>query len=170
MQVYRVPMDAEGKKARCLKCDTLFAISVEQHEKSDALHCGHCGKLLPVSKRLRKKCPYCKSLCQATSVSEISDAEADAMQKREDERCMREERRYAIKTLREYKRFKLYSGIRIHARENSCEFGRKQNGKVIPIGECTPEMLPPFPQCENANRFCYCGFESVLSSAGGWRR
>lgn len=65
-----------------------------------------------------------------------------------------------------------FSHILISACHDSrcCDFCRVQDELEIQIKDCTPEMLPPFSQCENEEDGCRCYFIALTPEMHDGRR
>src|SRR5208337_4795176 len=75
----------------------------------------------------------------------------------------REGRKNAIREIREAKKSGVVSGFKPLVTEHDCDICQKVRDRFFPIDTCTPEMLPPYKNCELEDG-CRATFVSVPSS------
>jgi len=153
-------------------------VMLRAQESASSPSCPYCGQVISASTR---KCRHCKQKIRVRSGGLYTEEGARNFDK-EKRRKSREEylknvdwdevrrhnaehRKFIAQQLREIKAtwtpIEWLSGLKIVTLGNwrCCDYCRSQDGKVIPIEECTMDVLPPFRQCTSDG--CRCSIQPV---------
>ena len=173
-----VPDGVDGKVCTCPGCRQRFRVCFPDRPVVYPISasCPSCGQVLDPAPKRSKPCPACRKVFYVRHGFPVTRENAI---KWDDERGVlgtlltTAERRHRIKgrmkewqekTARQLDSLKTMLDFFTHVYitachdDRCCEFCRSQDNKEIPIKDCSPAMLPPFPECENKDDGCRCGF------------
>jgi len=136
--------------------------------------CPHCSQLIDPPPKRSRNCPHCRKpivvrrdRLLTPEAAEEFDSQLVAI--REDRRSkvrqerFREGRKCAIRDIRQAKKSGVVIGFKPLVSENDCDICQKVRDRFFPIDTCTPEMLPPYKDCELVGG-CRATFVPVLNS------
>jgi len=136
--------------------------------------CPHCSQAIDPPPKRSRNCPHCRKpivvrrgrMLTPESAAEFDSQLEESREKRRSkvrQEKFREGRKNAIREIREAKKSGVVSGFKPLVTENDCDICQKVRDRVFPIDSCTPEMLPPYEDCELEDG-CRATFNCVLSS------
>ena len=105
----------------------------------------------PPPKRSRK-CPHCRERIELRQGRLLTPAAAEKFDAKltvkEAKQRLREGRQNAAKEIREARKSGVVAGFRPLVSDDDCSVCQAVRDKFFPVENCTPEMLPPYENCE----------------------
>lgn len=139
---------------------------------SNGAECPYCGKLIEPAPSRRRKCPHCRQAIVVRRGSLYTEADAadfdefldDARRDRDEKKLGERMALFRENHLRDVEQYRAMGGdivgVRIVATDDSCPHCRQQQGRVIPLGKCAANTLPPWNECTHEYG-CRCFIEPV---------
>jgi hypothetical protein len=114
--------------------------------------CPHCRQTIEPPPKRSRKCPYCRRRIElrrgqllTPEAAEEQDAKITAAEAKQ---RFREGRQRVADEIREAKKSGVVAGFKPLVSANDCRTCKAVRNKFFPIATCTPEMLPPYENCE----------------------
>jgi hypothetical protein len=114
--------------------------------------CPHCRQSIDPPPKRSRKCPHCREPIAlrrgqllTPEAAETLDNELTAM---EAKKRLREGRQKAAREIREARKSGVVTGFTPLVSGNDCDVCQAASDRFFPIATCTPEMLPPYENCE----------------------
>jgi len=135
--------------------------------------CPQCSQLIDPPPKRSRNCPHCRKPIvvrrgRLLTPEAAEDFDSQLEESREKRRSkvrqerFREGRTNAIREIREAKKYGFVSGFKPLVSEGDCDICQKVRDRFFPKDTCTPEMLPPYKNCELEDG-CRATFISVLN-------
>jgi hypothetical protein len=129
--------------------------------------CPHCSEVIKRPPKRSRKCPHCQEPIElrlgqlmTPDSAEKFDAEKKAQEAIE---RFQEGRRIAVEAIKNAKNSQVVVGFKLYLSGYECDVCRTKKYRVFPVESCTPDMLPPYEDCEYENGCSGCLIE-VLDS------
>ena len=130
-------------------------------------NCPHCSKVIDVPPNQLGNCPHCKEPIKVRNYLLLTPAQAekvdvDKTAQRAAERLARVSQ-ITIDNVNQARDSGVVAGFKLLLSGDECRVCRKNKKQMFPIATCTPEMLPPYEDCEYDDG-CSGTFVSILHS------
>jgi hypothetical protein len=128
--------------------------------------CPSCLRLIDPPPKRSRKCPHCKKPIVVRQGKLLTEQAAEKLDKelaaKEAKQRLVDGRKRAATEIREAKKSDVIVGFKPLVSAEDCSVCQAANDKFFPLATCTPEMLPPYGNCEIPEG-CRATFVSVLS-------
>lgn len=142
----------------CLRRETTQQVMAE---------CPHCQESIDPPPLRSRKCPHCRTLIVVRRGQLLTTEAANKLDERlaadEARERFRSGQQNAAREIREARKSGVVAGFQPLVSTNDCNICQAVRSMVFPVATCTPEMLPPYRNCELPDG-CRATFTSVLTA------